>query len=59
MGFSHTKFLCYKAVLDYLVNVFLFSEWALATDVKVAHLLTDIWLMHALWMVIADVPMTR
>ena len=59
MGLSHTKFLCYEAVLDYLVNVFFFSEWALATDVKVTHLLTDIWLMHALWMVIAYVAMTR
>ena len=36
----HAELLRDEAVLDYLVNVFLFSEWAFATDVKIA----EIWL---------------
>ena len=58
MGLSHTKFLCYKAVLDYLVNVLLFGEGPLVVEVKIAHLLADVRLVHALWMV-PDEAMTH
>lgn len=47
----HAELLRDKAVLDYLVNVLLFGEGPLVVEVKVAHLLADVWLVHALWMV--------
>ena len=46
---SHTEFLSYKAVFDYLVNVLFLSEWTLVVEVHIAHLLTDIRLVYILW----------
>lgn len=47
----HAELLRDKAVLDYLVNVLLFSEGPLVVKVQIAHLLADVWLVHALGMV--------
>ena len=47
----HAKLLRDEAVLDYLVNVLLFGEGPLVVKVQIAHLLADVRLVHALWMV--------
>ena len=47
----HAKLLRDEAVLDYLVNVLLFGEGPLVIEVEIAHLLADVWLVHALRMV--------
>ena len=44
----HAELLRDEAVLDYLVNVLLFGEGPLVVEVEIAHLLADVWLMHAL-----------
>ena len=51
MRLPHSEFLSDEAVLDHLVNVFLFSEWALIVEIHIPHLLTDIRLMDILWVV--------
>ena len=44
----HAELLRNKAILDYLVNVLLFGEGPLVVKVQIAHLLADVWLVHAL-----------
>ena len=45
----HTKFLRNEAVFDDLVDVFFFGKWSLVLEVHVAHLLTNVGLVHTLW----------
>ena len=44
----HSELFRDEAVLDHLVNVFFLSERTLVVEVHVAHLLTDVGLVHAL-----------
>ena len=45
---SHTEFLRNEAVFDHLVDVLFLGKWPLVLEVHVAHLLTDVGLVHAL-----------
>ena len=46
---SHTKFLRNEAVFNHLVDIFFFCERSLVLKVHIAHLLTNVGLMYALW----------
>ena len=45
----HAELLCDEAVLNHLVYVLFLSKWSLIIKVHIAHLLADIWLVYALW----------
>lgn len=45
---AHAELFRDKAVLDHLVDILFLGEWALVVEIHVAHLLTNVWLVHAL-----------
>ena len=48
LGLSHSKFLRNETVLDHLVDILFFGKRTLVLEVHIAHLLTDVGLVHAL-----------
>ena len=54
---SHAKLLRNEAVFDHLIDILFLGKWALVLEIHVAHLLTDVGLVHAL-RVMSDEAMT-
>jgi len=56
LGFSNSKLLRDKAILDDLIDVLFLRKWPLIIEIQIPHLLADVWLVNALGM--AHVTMT-